>query len=54
MTVGSNWVPALATTSRRATGAGYGFLYERAVVITANASATATILAETEIASARS
>jgi hypothetical protein len=42
-TAGSNWVPAPFRSSRRATSIEYGFLYERAIVITANASATDTI-----------
>ncbi len=50
-TVGSNCEPAPLSNSRRATSIEYGFLYERAIVITANASATETMRPVREIAS---
>ena len=50
-TFGSNCVPALLASSTRACAAGYGFLYERAAVITSNASATATMRPASEMSS---
>ena len=48
-TAGSNWDPAFFVSSWRASSIGNGFLYARAAVITAKASATATIRALSEI-----
>jgi hypothetical protein len=53
-TTGSNCVPALFANSVRAWAAGKGFLYERAAVMTSNASATATMRPASEIRLPRS
>ena len=48
---GSNCAPAHASNSALAAGTVIGFLYVRDAVITSNESATATILAPSEISS---